>query len=886
MLNVDENKLLILDIRKEPYRDLTRHVYSIDKQNNSIGIISLSGSKYNYDKKDILVLDNPKEITTDIAIDEYIDLSIERKLQFGKFLKLFFCLNLRTELHYLNIEILDSNLHSLLTYFYNVASRIKSLPATNSNYPTNNIVPETISNILHQKISIKSPLFSYLAGKVLPAQNQAIKFIFPFQCNESQLKAIEQTFSNPLSLIQGPPGTGKTQTILNILANAVLSKKRVAVVSSNNSAIQNIVDKLKDADGLDFLCAMLGNKTNVNKFKNTPIIYPDWLYKKSILPSGIETDLQKLTSEIKQLYAMQNIQKQKQTKLNAWRIEFEKFSQCYPDVQNIPDIQNTRMTSKKLLKLFITCNFENIKREKLSFWFKLKNVLFYRRWSFSFWNQPLVKVLATLKILFYQQKISELEQEIDKLSQQLTAANFEEKNRLLSTISWQILKHKLQETYSYIKKDKQQTQRKNINDHSKYPIILSTTFMIQKYASPQFDLLIIDEASQVDLCTGIIALSCAKNVVIVGDDKQLPCVISTEDEKDLKELNASTQIDKKYLYQKGQSILTSIQQAIPNIPNVTLCEHYRCDPYIINFCNKCFYDNKLIIHSKRDNSVPLTILLTKPSAQGHFNPRQDAEIKKFIKENGYSENDIMYCTPFCEHAQKTGAATIHKCQGREKDIVIMSTVENNITKFVADKQLMNVAISRAKKKFCLVIASSNKNWNNCIGDLIHYIEYHDNSSQAISQGKTTSIFDMLYEEYQFQIPSYEKYYFASKAEKIMYQCLTEIIQEYDTDKRYEFSMHIPLYEIFKPGDDLTANENEFLSNKFSHVDFLVYEKFGMTPYFAIEVDGYSYHKPGTKQAKRDEIKNSIFQKRGIRLERFNTTGYNECSRLIDLIKPK
>lgn len=45
--------------------------------------------------------------------------------------------------------------------------------------------------------------------------------------------------------------------------------------------------------------------------------------------------------------------------------------------------------------------------------------------------------------------------------------------------------------------------------------------------------MIMDEASQVDIKTGALALSCAANVVIVGDDMQLPNVVSSEEEKAL-----------------------------------------------------------------------------------------------------------------------------------------------------------------------------------------------------------------------------------------------------------------------------------------------------------------------------------------------------------------
>lgn len=60
-----------------------------------------------------------------------------------------------------------------------------------------------------------------------------------------------------------------------------------------------------------------------------------------------------------------------------------------------------------------------------------------------------------------------------------------------------------------------------------YPVILSTTHSLRSCICENylFDYVIIDEASQVDLVTGALALSCALNSVIVGDIKQLPNVI-------------------------------------------------------------------------------------------------------------------------------------------------------------------------------------------------------------------------------------------------------------------------------------------------------------------------------------------------------------------------
>ena len=61
-----------------------------------------------------------------------------------------------------------------------------------------------------------------------------------------------------------------------------------------------------------------------------------------------------------------------------------------------------------------------------------------------------------------------------------------------------------------------------------------------------FDYVIMDEASQVDIKTGALALSCAMNTVIVGDDKQLPNVVSREEAQALNAIQSTYNVDDRY----------------------------------------------------------------------------------------------------------------------------------------------------------------------------------------------------------------------------------------------------------------------------------------------------------------------------------------------------
>jgi superfamily I DNA and/or RNA helicase len=147
-----------------------------------------------------------------------------------------------------------------------------------------------------------------------------------------------------------------------------------------------------------------------------------------------------------------------------------------------------------------------------------------------------------------------------------------------------------------------------------------------------------------------------------------------------------------------------------------LREHYRCHPRIIGFCNKKFYNNELIVLTKQnDEDIPLTLYKTVEGnhARGTYNQRQIDVIEKEILPN-IDKINIGIASPFRKQVSKLNDLfendeeividTVHKYQGREKNIMILSTVVDKENDFVDNENLLNVAISRAVDKLFVVVS--------------------------------------------------------------------------------------------------------------------------------------------------------------------------------------
>lgn len=726
------------------------------------------------------------------------------------------------------------------------------------------------------------PLAQYLGDKTkLAAHPLPNQVYFPFGCNASQKSAVEAALKHQVSIIQGPPGTGKTQTILNIIANLLVEGKSVLVVSNNNSAVENVAEKL-DGEGLGFIVAKLGSVKNKEAFIDSQTSYPDMTAWTITEPKMVNQLAKESLEKVSQGFDGQLRQAQLKAEYDALLKET-----MYNEMLQANEVSGSWLNGKsstKLMKLFNLYQMMVEKEQKPSLWFRLK-WSFSLDWKmFSFLNCQPSSVINSLGSAYYYSRKAEIEQELQTIESQLQSINLKQNVKDLRSSSLQILKSIIAKRYGAgvrriftIKDIKPRTEE----FMKEYPVVLSTTYSAKGCISKDmvFDYVIMDEASQVDIKTGALALSCAMNAVIVGDDKQLPNVVSREEALALSAIQTTYSVDERY-NAVTHSFLQSCTEVFKEAPVTLLREHYRCHPKIIEFCNQRFYDGELVaMTTDNDEKNVLQVVRTAKGnhARGHYNQREIDVIKQEVMPEYVDSASVGIITPYRDQANEVNkaldqdiASTVHKYQGRECDTIIMSTVDNEPTEFSDDANLLNVAISRAKTHFCIVTNGNEMPQESNLAQLIAYMQYNN---FQVRDSKLHSVFDLLYKQYTAERLAYEAVHPVVSehlSENIVYELLVKAIAELGMTNT-DVLCHYPLSRLIGDWNLLTDEEQSFAESPFSHVDFLIYNSLTKQPLQTIEVDGWQFHKNSDVQQYRDTLKDQLLTKFGLCPHRISTT---------------
>lgn len=618
---IEANQILIYRTsnKVEALRDISRYEEIGDGENSTIKINKQSKVMY-YKKRNIAIesfenyiVKNDEIILFDGEIKNVETIEFSDSLVRVKFPN-------NEEKYIMNknyikiIKNIKAHHKDLFDYYKYIAS-IKDLASEE-------YVEHYLENQLNEIVIQKDELLDiYLSKKYDNIKlNNNMPIIYPFGINLSQRKAIINALENRISLIQGPPGTGKTQSILNIIANLIIQNKSVAVVSSNNEAVKNVLEKMRSKN-YDFLVALLGKKENKEKFFNNQVDYPGEILNWSIDRRQMEDLLFKIKEHENNLLVLleyTNEYAKLRQELYEYEHEYKFFSEYLRDkeVNKLKRFHFFKLNSEKLLNILVDLNFPLTNIESIIQ--KIKFFIQYGIYDFKQYND-ITPIILNIQNQYYKEKIAEINTRISEIQEMLRDRSYDGELKGLQEKSEKYFKSFLANKYKALSRKKFSLNnyfyKENFRDFIfEYPIILSTTHAVSrsKNRNFKFDYLIIDEASQVELITGIIALSTAKNVIVVGDKKQLSHIPEERiKESEYKKLSEQYNVSYEYDYYEN-SLLDSFDYIFKNDIKVLLREHYRCDRRIIEFCNRKYYEGKLICLSKKEQANPLVLLKNYP----------------------------------------------------------------------------------------------------------------------------------------------------------------------------------------------------------------------------------------------------------------------------------
>lgn len=898
---MDAKQFMIVDLerRGDKRMFITEQVASISENRNGLWTVRFLSSPrvFNYNHSRLLYLTHPEKIDLGekgLYIKNKHITNVSELLRFTGGRHTFYRVtysngyyeNLEGNEVYVTRTPIDKNCGSTWDYLRKLAAETGLMVEDEEN----------IFSKQYELVDLKRdnvPLAQYLGDKTeLRTYREPKQIFYPFGCNASQKAAVEAALTHQVSIIQGPPGTGKTQTILNIIANLLMGNKTVLVVSNNNSAVDNVAEKLS-AEGLGFIIAKLGSVQNKEAFIANQADYPimdGW----AIEEGSVKLKASEALRSVSQGFDAQLRQAQLKAEYDALSKETK-----YNELLQQECVDNDWLDSKSSSKLMSLLNLYQMITErgcKPGFWFRIKWAFSLGMKMFSFLGGKPAFVIASLETAYYISRKSEIEHELASIEATLQDIDIKQCTQKLRSSSLALLKSKVAKHY------KNSARRKfNIKDIKprseeflkEYPVVLSTTYSSKSCISKDmvFDYVIMDEASQVDIKTGALALSCALNAVIVGDDKQLPNVIGREEALALNAIQSTYNVDDKY-NATTHSFLQSCVEVFKDAPVTLLREHYRCHPKIIEFCNGRFYDGELItmtVDHSEDKVLQVIRTVKGNHARGHFNQREIDVIMQEVMPEYAGKGSVGIITPYRVQAEEINkalgsdiASTVHKYQGRECETIIMSMVDNAPTEFSDDSNLLNVAISRAKKHICIVTNGNEIPQNTNLAQLIAYIQYNN---FEIKESKLHSVFDLLYKQYTAERLAYEQSHAVVSehlSENLLYNILVQSISKLGL-KNTEVLCHYPLLRLIADWNMLDEQEKAFAESPLAHVDFLIYNSLTKQPLKTIEVDGWHFHKESEAQQSRDVLKDTILTKFGLCPLRISTTATVNLETMINFL---
>ncbi len=515
----------------------------------------------------------------------------------------------------------------------------------------------------------------------------------PAVLSTAQKKAMDNAANHALSLMIGPPGTGKSFTIACIALSEFMQGKSVLIVSQNQHAVDVVRNKLINDFGIVSNMLVVGSDKGISK--------------------QVKRQIEEILSNVN-AGSSDLMLKQATTALSQLLTKAQKAEQRFVDDSQSAVKHEQASTDWNIIRKFfsyINRNRSDLVRPNA------KPVLLTQQLDNIEELDSQTHELIAQKINIFYQKIKAkagsdryFRKSLRFFSRSLSARTATKQNEYYQSVEYSQVLTALPIWFSCIS-----------NLHRLLPL-----------KKELFDTVIIDEATQCNMAVCIPALYRAKRAVIVGDPKQLKHVsfVSYKQQQTLFAEHGLTygNISDDY---RNNSVIEYALSAFDDVQQiVSLDEHYRSHPQIINFSNAQFYNESLKImtskpgdlqravkvvqqpHGKRKSSINrveaeavIADLRELIDAQKNL-PDQQAHsvgVLSFFRDQArYLEKclfDQFTLNELRKHNIRCG--TPFAFQGEERDIMLISCCVDENTAAAAYNYLnrddvFNVAITRAR----------------------------------------------------------------------------------------------------------------------------------------------------------------------------------------------
>ena len=712
---------------------------------------------------------------------------------------------------------------------------------------------ESITNMYREDVSIPIKAFFGELVKRPERRKEYPIALLNKKVNIDQLLAINNAMKYPIAYIQGPPGTGKTNTIINTITTAFFNDRTVLLSSYNNLPIDSVFDAFKNIiykdKAIPFPIVRLGNNEKVAESLNFIMDIYERTKNIDIFDKTLEKNKEdkiegtkKLTQLLKKHELIIELKERKET--------IEKLISEYDQFTFLTDLQGRQLNEvEKQLKALGEVTDE----EALGYLSDDEEEF--------------------LKYLYYTSA-----KHIKRLSEPKYKS-------LLDIVYLDDKELRLSQFNKYLKEEE------NLRNFLRvFPICATTNISAHKLGEPKqyFDMVIMDEASQCNIAVSLVPILRGKNLMLVGDPQQLNPVILLNP-RDNYILKQKYSVTNEYDY-INNSIYKTFLACDAVSDEILLSYHYRCHNKIIDFNNKKYYNKKLNIKSKVQSENPLVLIDVEDNNTDLKNtsPAEAMKIIEYVKDN--KDKKIGIITPFVNQKKlidemlkensinNVTCGTVHAFQGDEKDVIMFSmavtdrTSSNTYSWLKNNKELINVATSRAKEQ--LIVLSSSKNLNRLhamnndkddVYDLFNYVRTNGESKVA---EKSTASRALGVKPY------------STETEEAFLKSLKFALDNVLYNKR-KCTVHkeVSIAHVFQEN---LAYSDLFYSGRF---DFVVYERvYGKKelPILAIELDGMEHRGDETVKI-RDRKKAEICRKHGfelIRIENSYARRYNYIKEIL------